>query len=406
MNKRLDVRPGPPRPSRGTFGLILTLGLLLGWAGHAPGQSEPPLKAGDVGPAVESLQRRLNAKLSPSPGLDVDGDFGEATGAALRKFQVSQGLPPSGLLDPKTSKALGNDPGPGPEPPPPDEVNRRPIQKQPPDAIDGPPFVTSKAWAIANGKTGEILWGDDADQPLDMASTTKIMTAMVTLRVAREKPELLDDWVTFSERADKTTGSTSGVRAGERLPLRELLYGLLLPSGNDASVALGEHVGQVLGPGADGDPLVRFVAEMNTEARALGLRESHFANTHGLTAPDHKTSARDLATLARKALEDPIFAEVVATPIRGSTLTDADGHRRNVVWKNTNRLLNVEGYDGVKTGTTSAAGNCLVASGRRGDDHLIVVVLGSASTDGRYADARNLFRWAWRRRGHDVQDRP
>ena len=77
------------------------------------------------------------------------------------------------------------------------------------------------------------------------------------------------------------------------------------------------------------------------------------------------------------------------------TVRDADGHTRNVAWTNTNRLLEIEGYDGVKTGTTNAAGNCLVASGRRGDVHLIVVILGSSAADGRYADARNLFRWAW-----------
>lgn len=366
----------------------------------ALGQSPPALKAGDTGPAVESLQRRLNARLSPPPALDIDGDFGDATSAALRKFQSARGLLPSGITDPKTWEALGSDPGPGPEPPPPEVVNARTPRKQPADAIDGPPFVTSKAWAIVDGGSGELLWGQDADQPLDIASTTKMMTALVILQVAKEKPGLLDESVTFSERADKTTGSTAGVRAGERLPLRELLYGLLLPSGNDASVALGEHVGASLGasPPNHQDALARFVSEMNRQAEALGLKESHFTNTHGLTAADHKSSARDLAKLASIALRDPIFAAVVSTPTRGSTLTDAEGHRRNVVWTNTNRLLNTEGYDGVKTGTTSAAGNCLVASGRRGDDHLIVVVLGSGSTDARYSDARNLFRWAWRLR--------
>ena len=96
----------------------------------------------------------------------------------------------------------------------------------------------------------------------------------------------------------------------------------------------------------------------------------------------------------------PDFARVVATPRHGCTLVDGEGRARNVVWTNTNRLLEIEGYDGVKTGTTTAAGACLVASGRRGDDHLIVVVLGAGSSDARYADARNLFRWGWLRRGH------
>jgi D-alanyl-D-alanine carboxypeptidase (penicillin-binding protein 5/6) len=196
------------------------------------------------------------------------------------------------------------------------------------------------------------------------------------------------------------------VKAGESLPLGELLYGLLLPSGNDASVALGEHIGRKIAMESPDDPLDRFVAEMNRTAQALGLKESHFANTHGLTAPGHQASARDLARLASIALKDPGFAKVVATPTRGCALTDANGQRRNVVWTNTNKLLSTEGYHGVKTGTTSAAGNCLVASGRLGEDELIVVVLGGSSADGRYADARNLFRWAWLRRGHNPKERP
>ncbi len=97
---------------------------------------------------------------------------------------------------------------------------------------------------------------------------------------------------------------------------------------------------------------------------------------------------------------DPTFATVVATPLRGATLIEGSGQTRNVVWTNTNKLLDVEGYDGVKTGTTTGAGACLVASGRLGEDHLIVVILGAPSSEGRYADARNLFRWAWLRRGH------
>ena len=117
--------------------------------------------------------------------------------------------------------------------------------------------------------------------------------------------------------------------------------------------------------------------------------------------PIHRSSARDLAKLgARSPSLDPTFAAVVATPRRGATLVDGKGKARDVVWTNTNKLLESEGYDGVKTGTTAAAGACLVASGRLGTDHLIVVILGAQSSDGRYADARNLFRWAWQRRGH------
>ncbi len=241
-----------------------------------------------------------------------------------------------------------------------------------------------------------------------MASTTKIMTALIVVRLMAKDPRVGDETVTFSRRADRTIGSSAGVREGERLPVRELLYGLLLPSGNDAAVAFGEHFGGRLKPPDDAprtdDPLPRFIAEMNRVAAELGLHETHFDNPNGLPAPGHHSSARDLAKLARHALAEPAFAAVVSTRKRGCTLVDGQGKQRNVVWTNTNHLLDIEGYDGVKTGTTQAAGTCLVASGHRGRDHLIVVVLGGSGTpDSRYPDARNLFRWAWQMRGHRAE---
>jgi D-alanyl-D-alanine carboxypeptidase (penicillin-binding protein 5/6) len=277
-------------------------------------------------------------------------------------------------------------------------------QKNPADALDGPPFVTARSWAIADGKTGAILWGHDEAKTVDMASTTKIMTAFVVLRLAAKEPGLLEEIVTFSKRADDTIGSTADVKVGERLPVRELLFGLLLPSGNDAAVAIAEHFGGRLNPPLDApnetDPLRRFIAEMNRIAVDLGLKETHFINPNGLPADGHHSSARDLARLTRYALALPTFAAYVSTPRHACAVVDARGQRRDVVWNNTNRLLDTEGYDGVKTGTTRAAGECLVASGRRSGDHLIIVILGASSTEARYADARNLFRYSWLMRGH------
>jgi D-alanyl-D-alanine carboxypeptidase (penicillin-binding protein 5/6) len=287
--------------------------------------------------------------------------------------------------------------------PPPEVVNTEVLPRQPADALDGPPFTTVKAWAIADGRTGEVLWGHREKEPLEMASTTKIMTALIVVRLMAEDPKIGDEMVTFSNRADTTPGSSSDVHEGERLPVRELLYGLLLPSGNDAAVAFGEHFGARLKASENGsksnEPLARFVAEMNRVAAELGLHETHFENPNGLPKEGHHSSARDLARLARHALAEPAFAAVVSTRKHGATVVDGQDHRRNVAWTNTNNLLGIEGYDGVKTGTTNAAGTCLVASGRRGSDHLIVVVLGgSREPDSRYADTRNLFRWAWNMR--------
>lgn len=275
--------------------------------------------------------------------------------------------------------------------------------RQPADPLDGPPYTTAKAWVIADGRTGEVLWGDHEAEAREPASTTKIMTALIVVRQMAKDPKVADEMVQFSKRADETEGSSAKVREGERLPVRELLYGLLLPSGNDAAVAFAEHFGGRLDPPPDApeqeDPLPRFVAEMNRVSTGLGLHETHFENPNGLPAPKHRSSARDLAKLARHALAEPVFAEVVSTWEHAGTAVDEAGKRREITWSNTNRLLDIEGYDGVKTGTTRAAGTCLVASGRRGGDHLIVVVLGGASSpDSRYPDARNLFRWAWRMR--------
>jgi D-alanyl-D-alanine carboxypeptidase (penicillin-binding protein 5/6) len=279
--------------------------------------------------------------------------------------------------------------------------------KAPADRLDGPPFVSAKAWAVADGKTGKVLWGSAEAQPRPIASTTKVMTAWVVLRLAADDPKVLDEVVTFSERAAKTTGSSAKLAAGERVSVRDLLYGLLLPSGNDAAVALAEHFGPKFDDGgkADADPVRRFVAEMNRRAKALGLKETSYADPNGLSK-ENLSSARDLATLAAQALADERLRGYVGTRRHRCEVVTPAGTKREAVWENTNRLLDVEGYDGVKTGTTTPAGNCLVASGRRGTDHLLVVVLGSASTDGRYADARNLFRWAWRERGHKPEATP
>ena len=217
---------------------------------------------------------------------------------------------------------------------------------------------------------------------------------------------MLNEEVVFSQRADDTPGSTAGLRAGERLPVRELLYGLLLPSGNDAATALAEHLGgRFAAPDTRPslpDPLDAFVAEMNRTAEQLGMQATHYCNPHGMTAEGHLSTAADLLRLVHAARQVPSFRDYVTTRQHGCTVTGGSGTRRNVLWKNTNHLLAIEGYDGVKTGTTEAAGACLVSSGRRTQEFL-VVVLGSATSDARYVDSRNLFRWAWQQppRGGD-----
>lgn len=358
------------------------------------------LQIGANGDLVTAVQRTLNARITPRPGIGTDGDFGPETEGAVKKFQQQKGLGPSGIVDAATWKALGPlimEDEPTPEPA---VVNAEANKRKPLEALEGPPFVSCKAWAIIEGKSGEFLAGDHQDEKREPASTTKIMTAYLVTLLAEKDPKVLDEVVTFSERADKTSGSTSDVKTGERLPVGELLYGLMLPSGNDAAVAFAEHFGTRLASKEDKAAKLNahnsFVAAMNRKAAELGMKATHFNNPNGLPSEGHVTTARDLAKLAFAAYQLPKFREVVKTAKHGYTLDSVAGYRRNIVWRNTNQLLGTEGYDGIKTGTTNAAGNCIVSTGERSGRRLIVVVLGAPSTEGRYADSRNLYRWAWK----------
>ncbi len=368
------------------------------------------LQEGSTGFLVEALQRTLNDRIATD--LSVDGDFGPATLAAVREFQMLQGIEPSGRVTTETWQALG-ELRTADEVRLPDEINAEVLSQTRVLDPTGPPAVSCKAWCAVDVESGRMIGGHRAAIPLPMASTTKIMTALVVMQYLQAHPEALDETLEYSRRADETVGSTSGVRAGERLPVREALYGLLLPSGNDASIALAEHFADRVDSGEEPavtvtggtakhslapDAVERFVRQMNATAKRLGMHQTRFMNTHGLTQAGHESSPADLAILAREALRDPLFRSIVATRQRGCRLESADGYSRNVVWKNTNRLLSQEGFLGVKTGTTSAAGACLVSLSNLDGVERIVVSLGSSSSDNRYMDARNLHSWAARQK--------
>ena len=358
------------------------------------------MQIGAEGDLVVALQRTLNARLKPSPGMGADGDFGPETEGNVKKFQTQEHLEPTGIVDAKTWKALGPlvmEDEPAPEP---GVVNAEVSKKTPPEPLNGQPFVSCKAWAIIDGASGELLAGDHEDEKREPASTTKIMTAYLVTLLAEKDPSVLEEIVTFSERADKTSGSTSEIKVGEKLPVGEMLYGLMLPSGNDAAVAFAEHFGPRLADDKDKaaklDAHDSFVSAMNRKAAELGMKSTHFNNPNGLPSEGHVTTAHDLARLAHAAFKLPEFRKVVKTPKHGYTLDSVTGYKRNIEWKNTNQLLRTEGYDGIKTGTTGAAGNCIVSTGERNGRRLMVVVLGAPSTEGRYADSRNLYRYGWK----------
>ena len=240
-----------------------------------------------------------------------------------------------------------------------------------PDSQKGPPIYAASA-ILLEATTGTILYAHNEHVRRAPASTTKIMTALIALNRGN-----LRSLVTVGHRASWTPGSSAGLRAGDRLSLSELLQGLMLVSGNDASVAVAEHIA-----GSESG----FVALMNRQAKEFGALNTNFRNPHGLSALGHYTTAFDLALITRYALQFPQFARLVRT--RQEELEWAEGERRDPI-ANTNRLLwSFAGADGVKTGTTSDAGHCLVASATRDGRQLIAVVLRSGD---RWGDAAALL---------------
>lgn len=242
-----------------------------------------------------------------------------------------------------------------------------------------PPPIQAASAALLDATTGRWLLLYHADVPRAQASTTKIMTALVALTQGR-----LNDLVTVGPHAvavGQETGSNMGLVTGERISLHDLLYGLLLPSGNDAALAIAAHVG---------GSVPHFVDLMNAEAARLGLANTHFANPDGLDAPGHDASARDLVLLARAAMANPVFRAIVATP--AYTIPATATHRAHTL-TNVNWFLRwYPGADGVKPGMTGNAGLCQVVSARRHGHWLIGAVM---DTPDLHADVRDLMNYGF-----------
>lgn len=217
----------------------------------------------------------------------------------------------------------------------------------------------SRAAVLIDVVSGRILYEKNMKQQLPMASTTKIMTAITAIEAGK-----LQELVTVSLKAQNTGGSSIYLQAGEKLMLEELLYGLMLQSGNDAAVAIAEHIGG----SCEG-----FAGMMNRKAAQIGALNTNFVNPHGLDQDGHYTTAEDLAKITAYALRNPVFREIVATKQKKIPWWGRDYLR---VLNNKNKILwRVEGGDGVKTGFTNNAGRCLAASATREDWQLASVVL-------------------------------
>ena len=248
------------------------------------------------------------------------------------------------------------------------------------------PELAASAWVLTDVRSGEYLAGGNAEERLPMASTTKVMLALVALEDAD-----LDEEVTVSEDAAAFATpaySNVGLYPGDVLSVRELLMATLISSGDDAAYALAEHLG------GDGG-VEAFVGRMNEEAAALGLEDTRFENPVGFDAEGHYSSARDLAQMTRLAMNHPEFREMVGTTYASITTQD-----REIPLANTNELLfTYAPATGVKTGTTPAAGPSLVASAASGDESYISVVLDDAD---RFNGSMRLLEYGFA--AHDRRD--
>ena len=251
--------------------------------------------------------------------------------------------------------------------------------------VPPPPEVTGTAWVLMDAASGNVLAGENYDQQLEPASITKVMTSYVIAAEMAAGKVSRDDQVMMTENAWRTggagtDGSYSGFEVNQSAPLLEMEKGMVVQSGNDAAIALAEHVA-----GSE----QAFAALMNQYAQRIGMEKSHFVNATGLPGEGHITSARDLALLGRALIRD--YPEAYSyNKIKEFTVGDITQPNRNVLlWRDAS-------VDGIKTGHTAAAGYCLMASAKRGDQRLISVVMGSTSESQRARDSQALLNWGFR----------
>ena len=231
------------------------------------------------------------------------------------------------------------------------------------------PQIYSQASVLMERDSGRILYAHNSNKKLPMASTTKIMTALLALEHGN-----LDDIVTITKKSVGVEGSSIYLYEGEKITLKDLVYGLLLRSGNDSAIAIAEYIA-----GSTSD----FVVMMNKRAAEIGAINTNFTNPHGLSNDNHYTTAYDLALITRIALKNETFKEIVKTKV-----WIADRKKNEYFYNKNKTLLQYEGGDGVKIGYTKISGRCLVASATRDNMQLIAVVLNDSNW---FNDCYKLF---------------
>lgn len=257
-----------------------------------------------------------------------------------------------------------------------------PTPQAAPMVIPDPPTLPVKSAILVEFATGQVIAEQAADERIEPASITKVMAAYVLFHELRAGRLKLEDSVRVSENAwtRGLGGSRMFVKAGSEVSAKDLLLGMIVQSGNDATVALAEHMA-----GSED----AFVQQMNAYAQQLGMKNSHFANAPGLPDAEHYSTARDLATLSRAVIaEFPEYYEWYSTP--EYTFNGIRQYNRNAL------LRRDESVDGIKTGHTESAGFCLASSAKRGDMRLIAVVMGSKTEETRAQESQSLLNYGFR----------
>ena len=246
--------------------------------------------------------------------------------------------------------------------------------------VPAPPIIGAKSYLVIDGKTGHSLASLKPDERLAPASLTKLMTAYVVFQALRQAQISLDEEVTISEKAWRTQGSRMFIEVNSRVSVENLLLGMIVQSGNDASVALAEHVA--------GTEQV-FAELMNQYAQALGMSQSHFMNSTGLPDDNHYSTARDLAVLARAIVAEfpDYYSWYSVREFEWNGIKQPN--RNNLLWRDAS-------VDGMKTGHTEEAGYCLVSSAERDGMRIVAVVLGTASAKARVDGSQALLNYAFR----------
>lgn len=246
--------------------------------------------------------------------------------------------------------------------------------------VPAPPVIGATSYLVIDATTGHPIAMLEPDKPVAPASLTKLMTAYVVFKTLQENQIQLSDEVTVSEKAWRAEGSRMFIEVGKRVSVQDLLLGMIVQSGNDASIALAEHVA--------GSEAV-FADLMNQHARALGMLSSNFLNSTGLPDENHYSTARDLATLARAVIREfPDYYKWYS--VKEFTFNDIkQPNRNNLLWRD-------DSVDGMKTGYTESAGYCLVSSAEREGMRVISIVLGTSSANSRIDGSQALINYAFR----------